>query len=86
MINIYAVRDEKAGLFNQPFCQKNHTVAIRAFSMEVNRDDPGNVLFHNPEDFTLYELGSFDEDNGALLRTDKPQPVATATSLKKEAR
>lgn len=84
-MNIYAVKDTKAGLFNAPFFQTNNVTALRTFALEVNRADPNNVLYNNPEDFELYCLGEFDNETGVIKPESKPNIIGTATTLAKGA-
>jgi len=71
---IVAVRDRAADTFGRPFFVSAVGQAIRSFSDEVNRADKDNPLWNHPEDFDLYELGSFDDDSGDLVSI-KPRMV-----------
>lgn len=75
---ITAVRDRAADSFGQPIFTASIGQAIRAFSDEINRQAPPqeNALFAHPEDFDLYELGSFDDGDGSFELLDKPRQVA----------
>lgn len=84
-MNIYAVKDIKAQLFNAPFFQSNNVTALRTFAMEVNRSEPNNVLHTNPEDFELYCLGEFDNASGVITPAHKPDLIGTASALIKGA-
>lgn len=41
-------------------------VAIRNFSDEINRVDTDNLLYQHPDDFDLYELGTYDDSNADI--------------------
>ena len=62
----FCVRDERVGSFNQPFYAPTFGFAERIFSDTVNRPADDNLLFHHPQDFGLYHLGSFDDSTGLL--------------------
>lgn len=79
-MKIYAVKDVKAETFNNPFFQKNDITALRALSLEVNRADPGNVVYTHPQDFDLYELGDYDPDTGEITSIS-PVLVANGRTL-----
>lgn len=60
-----AVRDSATEMFGRPFFVQNARVAIRSFQDEVRRQDQGNDLNKHPDDFTLYQLGTFDDSDGS---------------------
>lgn len=63
---MYSIYDTKTRQYNRPFFEASDTVALRNLKMEVNRQDPSNVLYMFPEDYQLYRVGSFDADNGNI--------------------
>lgn len=68
---IVAVRDSKSELFGIPHFETSVGTAIRSFEEAVNSEDKNNILFTHPQDFTLWELGSFEDSDGTL---SMPQP------------
>jgi len=78
---VVAVRDRAADTFGRPFFVAAVGAAIRSFSDEVNRADKDNQLFNHPEDFDLYEIGTFDDDSGDLVAV-KPRMVAVGKDLR----
>lgn len=72
---ICSVRDSAAELFGQPIYVPSRGVALRSFADEVNRAAVDNALNQHPEDFILYELGSFDESSG-LFVCHEPEQLA----------
>lgn len=79
--NIYTIHDSKTRTYNTPFFQPADPAAIRMFKNEVNRADDRNNIYLNPEDFTLFRVGTFDIDTGETTGDEHTQ-IATATSLK----
>lgn len=71
-----AVRDRAADVFGQPFFQTSIGGAIRSFSDEINRKGDNNMLAQHPEDFDLYELGSYDDNAADFEILAKPRQVA----------
>lgn len=65
MLKIYAVFDDKAKAFIQPFYMLNDALAIRSFTNAVNTDK--SQLNVNPEDYTLFAIGEFDDAGGKLV-------------------
>nr|WAE43465.1 MAG: nonstructural protein [Microviridae sp.] len=79
ILNIYAIRDKKIGVYGKPFCETSDVQATRGLSIAVN--DPTIQLSHFPDDFDLYKLGTFDEESGCILVDT--QFVVGASSLQK---
>lgn len=77
---IFSVRDSASELFGQPFYVPSRGVAMRSFADEVNRQAVDNALNQHPEDFILFELGSFDESTG-VLEPCQPVQVSRAKDL-----
>lgn len=76
IFGVYCVRDVKAG-FQTPAIQANDQVAVRGFISAVMNSD--SVLFTHAQDFSLYRLGTFDSDTGALV--PEPVPVHLADAV-----
>lgn len=65
-----SVFDSASITFSRPFCVAARGQAIRTFSDEVNRVDPGNELNRHPDDFSLHVVGEFDDNTGCLYPQD----------------
>ena len=63
-IRIFTVFDQKAAAYLQPFFSPTVGTAVRAFSDTVN--DPNSMLSKHPSDFTLFEIGGFDDQSGVV--------------------
>ncbi|WNK14522.1 MAG: nonstructural protein [Microvirus sp.] len=79
---IFAVRDRAADVFGTPYYSVSRGSAIRGFSDEVNRREPGNTLSAHPEDFDLYVLGTFD-DAGGVFDVKSPEMIAVGKDFVK---
>lgn len=77
---MYAVRDTGARLYGNPFFSVRDEVAVRDFSQAVN--DPQSAMYHAPEDFALYWLGSFDDESGDFVCAE-PKRLCLALSVRK---
>jgi len=78
---ILGVKDALAQKFVQLIPSNNIDVTKRDLSNVVNK--PSNsIFFTNPDDFRVYELGSFNEDTGALKPLAEPKPVFYLSDLK----
>ncbi len=73
MIHIlFTIHDNKAEACLPIFSLPNDAMALRSFADCVN--DPGHQFSRHPSDYTLFKIGSFD-DNGTLT------PYETKMSL-----
>lgn len=78
--NIYTIFDSKAGFYNKPFYMVNDAVAMR--SMGDMLQDPNTELARNPEDFTLFKLGTYDDQSASLDCFTEFEVVARLHELK----
>lgn len=74
LINVYTIYDKKSDLFQAPFYGISHPSMIRSLQMRVNRskDIPENLY---PEDYTVYQIGTFDDLKGLLVGFDSAELV-----------
>ena len=75
----FSIYDCKAYVFNVPFFSVSSGVASRMFFDLVS--DSGSIIHAHPSDFTLYEIGDFDEKSGLVISYDKPDFVCSAGDL-----
>jgi hypothetical protein len=82
-LQIYTIKDSKAGTYAQPFYNVNHTTAIRAFNASLQ--DNSNPLSKFPEDFSLYHLGLWDDVKGIItFNANGAEFIANAVLTKEE--
>lgn len=77
-IDSYAVHDITAETFTFPFFAHNEKIAIRILHNMVKT--PGTSLHDNPEDFRLYKIGFYDDQNGRFTSCD-PEYIVRASDL-----
>lgn len=77
-----AIRDNAIEAFNRPFFVPALGLAIRSFQDEVQREAPDNPMFGHSRDFSLYELGTFDESSGRFESLDIPRNVVRGDEVK----
>lgn len=81
--NLYSVFDSKMASFSAPFIELRDAGAIRNFTDWCNDgSNPQNMLFKHPEDYTLYRLGSFDNEQGTLIQKNPPEALVTASAVR----
>lgn len=78
---IYSVHDSKTQLYAAPFVSHNENAAVRSFDRAAN--DPSLDICMYPADYSLFQLGTFDEDTGRIELLDAPKLVVQASSLKR---
>lgn len=84
IVNIYSVKDNQVDSYAAPFTSPTNGSALRAFADHVN--DPGSMANKHPQDFALYHLGTFNDQEGTII-ANMPQRIGTAAEyLKKENR
>ncbi|UOF78993.1 DNA binding protein vP5 [Microviridae sp.] len=78
---VVSVKDRAADVFNRPFFVPHRNVAVRDFTDEVNRSAADNPLNKHPDDFDLYILGTFDDNNGEFYMEDVPTVLVRAKDV-----
>lgn len=73
---IYAVKDRATDSFWTPMFYLAKGQATRQFQDEINNADKGNPLYAHPDDYDLYQLGSWDEQTGQLTSLERPELAA----------
>lgn len=61
---MFALYDSSAKIYHAPFLAHHAKEATRFFSVVVNRD--GSDVNRFPSDYSLYQVGSFDEFSGQV--------------------
>lgn len=63
-LKMFSVYDAKISMYMQPFFMVATGMALRGWETSVN--DPQTNFHKYPSDFTLFEIGSFDESTGQV--------------------
>ncbi len=64
LLRAFTVYDSKVDAYLRPFFLQTPAEAIRSFKDTVN--DQQSTISKHPEDYTLFEIGTFDESTGVL--------------------
>lgn len=75
------VRDSAANVYGQPMCVPSLGIAVRSFGDEVKRVDANNQMNKHPEDFELFDVGTYD-DNTCTFETYAPKSIARGVDYK----
>lgn len=82
ILEAYSIFDSKAVVYSPPFFAQREAVARRMFADLVN--DPKSAIYRNPEDYSLFWIGTFDDELGIVV-SDKPRNLVTASALVKQS-
>jgi len=66
-LQIIITRDIVANVYGMPVFVPHIGHAIRSFGDECKNKDPKNILGQHPEDFELWHVGEYNDDNGTFL-------------------
>lgn len=81
VLRMCAVHDSAVDAFNPPIFVAAVGAATRSFIDEVNR--PDSAFYMHPDDFQLYELGTFDQITGTFQATE-PVLVCRGKDVKRD--
>ena len=76
ILHMFTVYDSKAEAFLQPFFSQSRGTAIRSFSEAAN--DEKHQFHRHAGDFTLFELGEFDQLTADVKQLQAPVKLGTA--------
>lgn len=82
-MKIFSVFDCKASAYLQPFFSPTAGTAVRALEKIANED--GHEFNVNGADYTLFEIGMWDEIRGFVHQLEAPVNLGTALSMQKVA-
>lgn len=78
-----AVYDSKARAYLAPLCVRQAAVAVRWFQQELT--NPATDFARFPGDYTLMELGMFEDETGITIAHNAPTQIVTGLVLKAAA-
>lgn len=79
---MFAVYDSAVKAYLRPFQMSTRGEALRAWTDLVN-DNSTNFCKH-PQDYTLFELGSYDQETGKFTNHLTPQSLGVAVEFKRD--
>lgn len=78
--NIYSVYDSKAEAYLLPFCLPTKGLAVRGFTDAAN--NPQHDFCKYPADYTMFEIGIYDDANGQIEQYDAAINMGAAIEFK----
>jgi len=79
-LKIYSVFDSKAEAYLMPFFSQTQGTAVRSFISAVAEE--GNLFRRFAEDYTLFELGEWDQRSAEFHQHESPKSVVGAWTVK----
>jgi len=81
ILTIVSVKDRAVDAYNRPFYVPTIGSAIRSFTDEVNRKE--SEMQAHPEDYDLYDMGTFCDQTGTFLPPEGgiPRVISRAQDL-----
>jgi hypothetical protein len=80
---LLALRDLKSGLWKPPMAVANIPAALRDLADMMGDANNKEDWARHPEDFELYNIGSYNTMNGAIAGNDDPAHLCTMVNLKR---
>jgi len=72
----FSIFDTAAGVYSPPFFQITKGLAIRIFT-DTAKDQKNSIGLH-PNDYTLFSIGTFDDNTGLFTSLETPIPIIKA--------
>lgn len=82
IVKLYALHDSKAGTFNSPFPMLTDALAIRSFQQGCL--DPQTVMAQHPLDYSLFRIGTYDDETAIIQSECPPEHLITAIQAIKQ--
>lgn len=80
LMNAYVIRDKKVEVFHKPFflpvSNNPHGEAERGFHTAVS--DPQTNMAKYPEDYSLWYIGQYDDNQGMMIPLKEPEHLMSA--------
>lgn len=68
-LKVFAIHDQAAEAYLQPFFMQTRGQAIRALTDTMK--DESTTFNKHPQDYTLFEVGEYDDSTGSLIPHDR---------------
>jgi len=81
-LKMFSIRDIKGECFNPPFFSRTHGDAERSFTRLAL--DPQSTISQFPEDYDLYFIGEYDDENASIVQNGQPKLVMNARQIQKQ--
>lgn len=82
LLKVFTIYDSKAETYLIPFYARANGEAIRTF-INMAKDDT-HPVGQNPEDYTLFRIGMFDQEKGIVAGLKAHEPLGKAIDYIRE--
>lgn len=79
IMKIFAVYDSAVAAYMSPFFMHSRGQALRAFADTA--EDASSSIGKHPKDFTLFELGEYNDSTAGFSLYDTPHALGVALEL-----
>lgn len=76
MMKVFSVYDVKAEAYLPPWVAQTTAVALRRF--EATAGEPNSDFARFAADYTIFEIGEWNEDNGSIVMYEAKHNLGTA--------
>lgn len=83
IFRVFSIFDSKAVAFLPPFFLPESGQAVRAFSDSCK--DKAHAFGQHPEDYTLFQIGEFDDGTGELVKRPEHINLGVGVSFLSES-
>ena len=83
-LKICTFYDSKGGAYTNPFYQRSTAEALRTLERLVNDPQSGGDIYVYPSDFTLFEIGEWDQFTGVITMYESKKSLGLAIEFRKE--
>lgn len=81
ILKIFTVYDSKVESYFPPFFERSKGGALRAFEQSCN--DASHIFSKYPQDYCLFEIGEYDDQNATIDTHPAPISMGLAIEFKK---
>lgn len=79
MLYMFSIYDSKSDTFQTPFFAQSNGTGVRMFHKLANDSD--TIVGQYPSDFTLFEIGQFDDTNGTVMPYEAAKNLGLAITF-----
>ncbi len=80
--SMFTIYDSKTAAYLPPFFQQTKAAAIRALTDTMA--DPNHTFAKHPEDYTLFYLGTYEDEKSTFDIEETPQSLCVCIELMPE--
>lgn len=77
---VFLLKDDKSSSYGPPFIDENRGKVIRGIQEELQKGQA--VWAKHPQDFTLFEVGEFDQRDGTITMYETKKCVGLVQDFK----